>query len=647
MADWEPAEKVQKNDAGEFRAMIGGAWVPVAKAQKSDTGEYRVMRGETAAPAAVAPAPPTDEKSTDWRENLAAGATAIPRAIANLPSKLLDAPWLKSELDLLGKHADKDSAAYTAGTLLDPAALAIGSGGFQAAQKIPAIGNYLRNVVAGAGTGAAIGGLSEDGTAGSGAAVGAGLSAVLGPLGYLGKKAWDTGRNLASGSQGQASNYLAELFGGSADRAKVADRLLAIKSGVSGDRPTTGMAAVVGGEPMPVLKALEERARTSPSMAKQFASRDTANEAARALPLEVIAAVGRRQPAAQGMPTNLSRVEGTRKNITSPLYAEAGKDILPVDKQLLTTLSGAEIQPAANRAGASLDQATANALAAGRTPPPGYTQPKVTPPPEGTPYWAQNPAPQATVEPATVSVNALQRIKNEIDKDITSLSGTTDSAGATKLAQLKVARGQIDQWMRKGSQKWTDAQDTFKALSIPQNQADVAEVLLRSLQSPAGLERATAFGTAFRNAPQTITKAGVPRFEELGQVFSPTQMKWANAVKESVDREAQYAALKAPQSILPDVKNALDTVKESSPNWLNATMTAFHKVMAKAGGRLDQQSQVIIDGLMLEPTKLAAFLNKATPAESDMIRQYVASIPSGAPTAAITASTQNKRSKDK
>lgn len=48
---WESAEKVQKNDAGEFRAMIGGEWVPVAKAQKSDTGEYRVDRG--------APAPTT------------------------------------------------------------------------------------------------------------------------------------------------------------------------------------------------------------------------------------------------------------------------------------------------------------------------------------------------------------------------------------------------------------------------------------------------------------------------------------------------------------------------------------------------------------------------------------------------------------
>lgn len=47
MADWETADKVQKNENGDFRALIGGDWVPVAKAQKSDTGEYRVMRGVT------------------------------------------------------------------------------------------------------------------------------------------------------------------------------------------------------------------------------------------------------------------------------------------------------------------------------------------------------------------------------------------------------------------------------------------------------------------------------------------------------------------------------------------------------------------------------------------------------------------------
>ena len=47
--DWEPAEKVQKNDAGEYRASIGGQWVPVVKAQKNDEGQYRVIRAEAPA----------------------------------------------------------------------------------------------------------------------------------------------------------------------------------------------------------------------------------------------------------------------------------------------------------------------------------------------------------------------------------------------------------------------------------------------------------------------------------------------------------------------------------------------------------------------------------------------------------------------
>lgn len=42
---WETAERVQKNAAGEYRALIGGEWVQVAKAQKSASGQYRIDRG--------------------------------------------------------------------------------------------------------------------------------------------------------------------------------------------------------------------------------------------------------------------------------------------------------------------------------------------------------------------------------------------------------------------------------------------------------------------------------------------------------------------------------------------------------------------------------------------------------------------------
>lgn len=57
VSEWEAAERVQKNAAGQYRAFIGGQWVPVEKAQKNATGQFRVMRGGMDAAPAPAPAP--------------------------------------------------------------------------------------------------------------------------------------------------------------------------------------------------------------------------------------------------------------------------------------------------------------------------------------------------------------------------------------------------------------------------------------------------------------------------------------------------------------------------------------------------------------------------------------------------------------
>lgn len=62
---WEPAARVQKNDAGEFRALIGNEWVPVEKAQKNDSGEFRVMRFAAPEPAPVATQPPPVQKKPE------------------------------------------------------------------------------------------------------------------------------------------------------------------------------------------------------------------------------------------------------------------------------------------------------------------------------------------------------------------------------------------------------------------------------------------------------------------------------------------------------------------------------------------------------------------------------------------------------
>lgn len=554
--------------------------------------------------------------------DLAGGLSGITRGALNIAGKPFDEKF--GDKLFPPDAVDKSSGLYTVGSLADPAGLYTGMKAYQVGKALPVGAKYLKNIVGGAAAGGAVGGLSEDTDIGTGAGIGAGISAALGPLGWAGKKTYETGRNLYAGKEGQAQKYLAEIFGSTPERAKVADELLKMKTGVTGERQTAGLASVTGEKPIPALKALEERARGTPTVAAEFAERDAANEAARARPLESIAAIGRKPPAEQGMPQRLSRAEATRQNITAPMYKEAGKDVVVVDDELQNVLGGAEVQSALNSAETSLKQAITNALVAGKKPPSGFTSGSTT---RGhdLPEWSMDgPTTPDIVKPSTVTIDMLQRVKNNIDEEISSLTGTIDSAGKTKLSQLKVARAQLDKKMRESSTKWAGAQDTFKDLSEPQNQAQVAQKLLESLQSPAGVERAASLGQAWRNAPSTITnKAGVPRYQEMGQVFSPTQMRQAEGVVESVGREAKYASLPAKQTILPEVKNALDIVEKGTPGYLSVITTTFRKILSKAGGKLDNDSQAIIDRLMLEPEKLAAFMQKQTPVERDVIEKYL------------------------
>ena len=77
---WEFAERVQKNDAGEFRALISGEWLPVEKAQKNDSGQFRIQRFQ-AQPKNIQSQEPAFEKEA--RQIL---GTTTPELIAGHPT---------------------------------------------------------------------------------------------------------------------------------------------------------------------------------------------------------------------------------------------------------------------------------------------------------------------------------------------------------------------------------------------------------------------------------------------------------------------------------------------------------------------------------------------------------------------------------
>src|SRR3990172_10395714 len=66
---WEPAERVQKNDKGEFRALIGGEWLPVSKAQKNEAGQHRIelfpVQAATGIPAAPMAEPAFEKEAKE------------------------------------------------------------------------------------------------------------------------------------------------------------------------------------------------------------------------------------------------------------------------------------------------------------------------------------------------------------------------------------------------------------------------------------------------------------------------------------------------------------------------------------------------------------------------------------------------------
>jgi len=165
--EWVPAARVQKNDAGEFRAEINGQWVPAARAQKSADGQYRVML----------PAAPAEEKSGFMQGlgNLAAGAV---RGAGSIGATLLTpvdaaARAMGVQNDFIGRNdrrtqmdaglqsmgAQPDSLMYQGGKIGAEIAGTAGAGGAlangaravlpAAAQALPAVAKGINALSSG------------------------------------------------------------------------------------------------------------------------------------------------------------------------------------------------------------------------------------------------------------------------------------------------------------------------------------------------------------------------------------------------------------------------------------------------------------------------------------------------------------------
>jgi hypothetical protein len=155
-----------------------------------------------------------------------------------------------------------------------------------------------------------------------------------------------------------------------------------------------------------------------------------------------------------------------------------------------------------------------------------------------------------------------------------------------------------------GGTDWKKYLTTYQQASDKINQMQIGQALEKKLGTSLGdKQRAGVFATAVENAAQTIkTSTGSSRYSKLEDVLTAPQIKAVNSVLADVQRKAQSEAL-ASKSGATGIEH-----KGELPNFLSRTASITNTVLRVLKKDSNEQINRMAADLMLDPPKLAAFI---------------------------------------
>jgi len=495
-----------------------------------------------------------------------------------------------------------------------------GAGAYKAATALPRaaqMGRYGQALVGGAAAGAA-GETVMGGNPLEGAAYGAAFGPVGTAVGDLAGGTVRGAKRLFSNADDATTRYLRELSTNPTADAAV---LRALRGEVAGEMPTSGMAATVDPR-MQYLAAIERQGAARGTGGAPLA-RAQANEAARMAPLERIAAPGRTTFPARQSPAELARSQGT-----TPMYARADEDRILLNPELEALVAGRQIQPAANRADIRFGQEQTNAFVGGRPVPAGAVA-------RNEPNMQRDSLTNSFINgpPSSVvpnrSVRDLQTLKEQLNVSIDSAMRQGKMEDVRRLSQ---ARNQLNERMQTQSPAYREATDAYRALSQPQNAAEIAQVYANALRD----QGVRGLLSARNNTARTLRRADQSsRFQHEGEVLTPQQMQDVNAVTRSAQRQADLNAI--PDVRLPRQISAAEELEENLPGMLSRPMMIARKILQRLGSHTDEQVRAVIDEASLNPHRMADLLERIPASErQNFIDAVRAANPRGAITGTIT-----------
>lgn len=219
----------------------------------------------------------------------------------------------------------------------------------------------------------------------------------------------------------------------------------------------------------------------------------------------------------------------------------------------------------------------------------------------------------------TKLVSALNQVKSGLEASTTAeqVSSVLDNLKdliATKdnkfiVKNLVDVKSNIEQALP-GYQR---AQQVFAAASPPVNQARVLGAMQDVLAQPLGVgERAGPFMTAMGRGEQALLKkaTGEPRYTELRQVLSPSQMRVVTEVESELLRNAKVAEQTAAGA------KAMKTIMEANqskfrlPDFISVKVTLTNEMLRLMEGRLNAKVMTELEKGFQSGTSFVDLMNK-------------------------------------
>ncbi len=404
------------------------------------------------------------------------------------------------------------------------------------------------------------------------------------------------------------------------------DMLRQAKPGVGGVTPTAG--EVLAGIDDPALAAKftglmahQKNIAKLPGVSPEFQSRAAAQAAAREAEIGTIAKT----------PQALEQATRIRSAVSTPLYEEAGREIVTPDAAFKVLASRPSMKSVFSRA-ADLAKEQGDTFKIGTD----MAEHTVA-----SPLVTASGQPILNTVPETIAqypVKSLHYMKTAMDDLIK--NPERFGIGASEARAIGQTQQEFVKWLGAKSPNYDMARNVYRALSIPKNRMEVGQELQKSLTTPLGTsERGAMFAKAKEEAPRTIKRAtGQQMFDSLDEILTPTEMRSVTQVggelarKDAFERLARQTSLSGSDAIPGQIGLPL-------PNLLYRPSMIANFMLRHAGKGTEEKIAKLAASQYLQPNQLAVALEGVPPRYAPMMNALRQRIPAmaGAAGARTTA----------